>query len=214
MKEGEKVVSEVRSARPDLTTRFERPMPGSARMYLETDVPLIFLDEKYPKNIKLPELISEKIESLEEKYKLNPEIARQLVKEDKINIFNNLIKHSDPQLVGNTLILTVKDIKSRHDLDESKLKDSDFEFVFTSLKDNKISKNSIENILIDIIKGEKIDLNNYKEILDAELEAEIKKIIKNNPNANTSKLMGVIMDRYRGLVSGKKVMEILQKLKK
>ncbi len=211
--QGLKVSPEVRNANLDGTTSFLRPMPGASRMYPETDIPPIKITKNMLAMIKLPELIMEKVINLRKKYSINQDIARQLVKENKLELFNKLLRFNvDPSLIANTLILTVKDIKSRHNLNVNKLKDSDFEFIFKNLSERKISKNAIENILIDIIKGEKIELSKYKELSDEELEKEIKKIIEQNKNANIGALMGIIMAKYRGRVEGKKVMDILKKL--
>ena len=52
IKQGKKLKEEVRKAEPDLTTSFLRPMPGSARMYPETDVPPIKIEKKYVEKLK------------------------------------------------------------------------------------------------------------------------------------------------------------------
>ncbi|HDP74228.1 MAG TPA: Glu-tRNA(Gln) amidotransferase subunit GatE, partial [Candidatus Woesearchaeota archaeon] len=54
----ESVPEEVRQARPDGSSSFMRPMPGSARMYPETDVPYIITDLS---DIFRPKPITEKI---------------------------------------------------------------------------------------------------------------------------------------------------------
>src|SRR3989338_7653066 len=64
LKKKQKIKSEVRKANPDGMTEFLRPMPGSARMYPETDINLIELKDTLIKSIKLPELIAEKVEKL------------------------------------------------------------------------------------------------------------------------------------------------------
>ncbi|MEW6063121.1 MAG: Glu-tRNA(Gln) amidotransferase subunit GatE [Nanoarchaeota archaeon] len=210
----QKLRPEVRKANEDLTTTFLRPMPGSSRMYPESDHHLIFITEKMLSELKLPELIVEKTLKLAKKYKISSELATQLIKENKQQLFESLVKLKvDPSLVANTLILMLKDIKSRYNLDTNKLNEGDLEFLFKNITQNKISKNAIENVLIDMVKGKKIDLANYKEIPETQLIKEIKKLIWENTEAQINALMGIIMDKYRGRVDGKRVMELLQKLK-
>jgi len=211
----QKIRPEVRKANENLTTTFLRPMPGSFRMYPESDHPLIPVTEKMLSELKLPELTIEKTLKLAKKYKISSELATQIIKENKQQLFESLVKLKvNPSLVANTLILVLKDIKSRHNLDTSKLSENNLEFLFKNIAQNRISKNAIENVLIDIVKGEKIEFSKYKEISESQLKKEIKKLIEENKEASINALMGMIMDKYRGRVDGKKVMEFLSVLLK
>ena len=52
---------EVRNVLPDATTKFMRPLPGSARMYPETDLPLLKISRDFINGVKktLPRLIGD-----------------------------------------------------------------------------------------------------------------------------------------------------------
>ena len=75
---GEKLKSEVRNAKPDGTSEFLRPMPGSERMYPETDISSILITQELLKDIKKPELLTEKIIKIEKKYSITYEYAREI----------------------------------------------------------------------------------------------------------------------------------------
>lgn len=213
IKQGKKISAEVRKANEDFSTSFLRPLPGASRMYPETDHEIIKIPRDHIAKIKLPELLSDKITRYARSYKISEEIAKILIAENE-PMFGNLVskfKKINPSIIASTLVLTIKDIKTRLKLDTDKLTENDFEEVFMYLNENKISKEAIPNILEERIKGHKIDIGKFKAISDNELEAEIKKIISNNKGASVNAIMGAVMALYRGKVSGQKVMELIKK---
>ena len=107
-----------------------------------------------------------------------------------------------------------KEIKTRFNLDSSKLKNDDFEEILDYLNKGKISKEAIIGLLIKKIKKEKIDLSHFEAISEKDLEKEIKKIIEEKPGLNVSAYMGLVMAKHRGKVDGKTVMEMLKALVK
>src|SRR3989344_1073872 len=113
VREKGKMKEEVRMVQEDLSTKFLRPMPGAARMYVETDVPVFKISKELLKNIKKPVLLSEKVQELEKKYQLHTEIAKELV-EEHLALFEELVlKFHHPELIAKTLVLTLRDLKSR-----------------------------------------------------------------------------------------------------
>ena len=203
---------EVRKAEEDITTSFLRPMPGAARMYVETDLPLILITKERLNKIKLPELISNKIENLEEIYNLQPELAREIIKKEiDFEHFISQYRNIDANTIARILIEIPKEIKSRLNLDSSKLLETDFHNILQLLDENKIPKNSVIDILSDIIRFGKVDLNKYKLVSEKELELEIKKIIDSNKSASFSALMGEAMKKFKGKADPKKVSELINK---
>lgn len=197
--------SEVRKANADLTTSYMRPMPGSARMYVETDVPNVKI-KPLLKGLEKVELISEKTKKLEEKG-IPAELARELVKE-KINIED--YKYKDLNFVARVLIEMPKEIEKRFEL-KVKLNKTDFDEVLEKYFRKEISKEAVFEILVEKVKGNKVNYSKYRVVSSDDLEKEIKEIIKKNKDAPINALMGIIMNKYRGKVDGKKVMEILKK---
>lgn len=213
IKKGKKVKEEVRKVNEDFTSSYLRPLPGAARMYPETDIPYIKVDEKELKIIKLPKLITEKVISLEKEYKISKDVAKELISLD-FNAYVKKFRKIKPKIIAQVLIEIPKDIKKRHKLDVNKLRDKDFDFVLNALSKNEISKGAVPEVFIEIIKGKKPSLKKYKIISDKVLEKEIKKIVKKNKDASIKALMGIIMKKYKGRLDGKKVVRLLKKMVK
>ena len=210
IQKGEKLKSEVRNAKPDGTSEFLRPMPGAERMYPETDIPTIDITPEMMSKIRLPELIIEKTLNLEKKYNINSEYAKEIL-EREINFDKFLIKGLDNNFVAKVLIDIPKEIKSRLNLDSSKLKDSDFLLVLNEISKGAPRQAAID-MLADIIKDGKLNVKKYKGVSDKELESDIKGIIAKNKGASINALVGEIMKKYHGKVEGKKVVDLIKKL--
>ena len=109
IKKGKKVESHVRKAESDFSTSYLRPMPGAARMYPETDIPKI--NTPSSKDIKIPELLDDKAEGYEKKYKLPQGYGKEII---KLGIdFDSLAKNNDGRILADFLITIPKDLKKR-----------------------------------------------------------------------------------------------------
>ena len=214
LKNGKKIDKEVRKAEADFTTSFMRPMPGAARMYPETDVRTIRITKQMLDMIKIPELVTEKAVKLEQKYKLNADTASEIVKigiEAEFLIYVVKYKNLEPMTIARVHIEMPKELKSRLNLDVSKLHDKDFDEVLDYLDSGKISKEAVIEILSKKIKGEKIDLKHFEAVDAKDVEAEVKKLIKEKPGLTVGGYMGLLMAKYRGKVDGKVLSSLLQK---
>ena len=212
-KKGKKPEKEVRKAEPDFTTSFLRPLPGAARLYPETDVAPIKIEKSYIEQLKkqLPKLLSHKAEELEKKHKISKELAKELINNET---FEKLIKKFgklESSLVANILVNVPKEIKTRFDLDISKLKDEHFEEILDYLNKGKIAKEAVIDLLVKKINNEKIDFDKFASVSDKDLEKEIKKLIEDKKDLSIGAYMGILMSKYRGKVDGKKIMELLKK---
>lgn len=204
-----KVKPEVRRVEKDGSTSFMRPMPGSARMYPETDVRPVVVGRTLLGSVKIPELIDEKILRYE-KY-LSSDVARSLVKSG-IEFEDYLGYELDKKLIANVLVEVPKDLKSRFKVDY-KFGDGDYKFVLDALEKKEISKDAVGSVMLDISKG-KYDLSKYKLVGDKEIEAFVKKVVKKNKDLSVGGVMGDVMKKYGGRVDGKKVAEIVKKVRK
>ena len=88
-----KLIGEVRNALSNGNTEFLRPMPGSARMYPETDLPLLRISREIINEAKrtLPKLRQELRKELTRKGLREDEI-RILLKQNKLEEFEVLLK--------------------------------------------------------------------------------------------------------------------------
>ncbi|HLC59909.1 MAG TPA: Glu-tRNA(Gln) amidotransferase subunit GatE [Candidatus Nanoarchaeia archaeon] len=213
---GKKLQKEVRKAEQDFSSSFLRPMPGAHRLYPETDVLPANVPKKYLEELKkkLPKLLSHKTEEFERKYGLPNQMAKEIIAYDNFELLVKTFSKIDPFTIANTLVNIPKEIKTRFNMDSSKLTQKDFEEILSYLNEGKISKEAILDLLIKKIKNEKIDLTHFESVSDEELENEIKKIISEKPNLNIGAYMGLVMSKHRGKVDGKKIMEILKRYAK
>jgi len=201
------LVLEVRKANQDTTTTFLRPMPGAARMYPETDTVPIIPDVK---NIKLPELIEDKIKRFEKDFNINNDLSTQLVKSG-LDFEMHMKRHKNisPKFIADTLINTPKEIKKRYnkEIDVEPL----LEKILIKLDKGEISKEAVFEIFVEIANGKTPDYSKYKSIDKKEIEKEVIKIIKDNSGAPFGALMGIVMSRFRGKVDGKVISELIKK---
>ncbi len=197
-----KVTEEVRRVNDNLESDFMRPMPGASRMYVETDIPEINV-KSLVKEVKLPKLISEYVKELVKKG-LNESLANEIIKKD-INLEDYKL---DPRLVAYVLIEKPKEIKRRFKLE---VKRENLDRVLELLEGKKINKEIIVDVLIDL-ENDKFDISNYKKIDTKVIEDEVKNLISNGLSVKA--MMGILMGKYKGKVSGKELVEIIKKNEK
>jgi Glu-tRNA(Gln) amidotransferase subunit E-like FAD-binding protein len=218
--ENEKVkwVPEVRNALADGNTKFLRPMPGEARMYPETDIPLVKISPEFIEEIKnnLPKLRTDLISELIRKG-VNEEYAGLLVKEGKLDEFNELsLTEVDFNIIAKLLVLYPKEVSSHENVPlnevEERLNPLKKE-ILMALRDSKINEGSIKSVIADIDKGipfeEIVNKNNPED--KSEIENAIKEIIAEKPNLSAGAYMGLLMQKFKGKVEGKELMEMLKK---
>lgn len=194
---------EVRNALPDGTTEFLRPMPGAARMYPETDVPLLKISKQLIDETKknLPKLTSEHKSFLDD-FGLNEELVKLLLKQNKVEDFKTLVQeHNNPNLVAKMLTL----FQPEKEIEIDKLEE-----ILEGIEKKKISENDVKNIMQKISEGK--SLKEASEKSDINLKEEAKKIIKEKPGLSQGAYMGLLMGKFKGQVSGKEVSDILREL--
>ncbi|MEK6901756.1 MAG: Glu-tRNA(Gln) amidotransferase subunit GatE, partial [Nanoarchaeota archaeon] len=205
------VPPEVRKANADGTTSFMRPMPGAARMYPETDVPLIRPDVQ---NIQLPELLEEKVIRYQKTMGLGKDLAEFVAKSDQGHLFEELVQAHPaikPAFIAETLTSTLLDIKRQYNLDPEILTENHFRSVFQYLAQDKIHKDIVLDVLIDMIKST-FDIKKYAQLGTEEIHNALKEIVMKNKNAPFSALMGIAMKQLAGKASGQFISEHLRKI--
>ncbi|MCD4666719.1 Glu-tRNA(Gln) amidotransferase subunit GatE [archaeon] len=197
-----KVEKEVRNINKDFTSKFLRPMPGSARMYPETDHPII-LTKDYIKELQDINLIIDKEKELVKKYDLRRDVSKEL---SKINFEDYLKKYKklDSKLIAKVLVDVKKDFKSRHKINV----DDYLDLVLDYLNKGDINEFAVEDVLLDLSKGKKIIFNKYKKINMDAVKKEIKKL--KNRKLSDKAIMGLLMKEYKGRISGKELFDLIK----
>jgi len=214
------VKEETRTANPDGTTRFTRPLPGGARMYVETDILPILVDEKTIQRIKknLPEPWTKKLVRFREQFKLSEELSKQILGSDYLDLFESIIKkfNVNPSIVANVFVSTLKDLRKREEAPVENLTDEDFEELFELLDKGKIVKESIPSILLYKSKNPNILMNDcikklgLETIGEKELREIVKDVIKMNMDKPVEKIIGIVMSKVRGRVKSEDVIKTVK----
>ncbi len=210
----EGVNSEVRKANPDGTSSYLRPMPGSSRMYPETDIKPISPEAK---GIEMPELLKQKAEKYE-KLGVSKDLAQQMSKSRFSGEFEKLTskhKNIEPLFIATTILNAPKEIRKRYNLN-SELTMSEIELLFENINSKKITKEAVFEIILENAKGMPLKeaISKYILLTDKELEEKIGRIILENKGIPFNALIGKAMELLRGKAEGKKIVEIVKKLSK
>lgn len=206
----EGIPREVRKANEDGSTSYLRPLPGGARMYPETDV----MPKKMDFDVELPELIEDKAARYEKDYGLASDLAKDMAKSEFYELFERLCedKNLKPGYVAEVLVSFPAELTRDYEGAEPGLvQEEDLESIFTAVSKGEIAKSSVMDVIVDLARGEELDLLKYKIISEEELEEEIKRIVKDNEGAPTGAIMGKVMQKFQSKADGKKVNELVKK---
>jgi glutamyl-tRNA(Gln) amidotransferase subunit E len=201
---------EVRNAKDDGTSVFLRPMPGSSRMYPETDIPTII-----PGKIKveMPELITDKVARFEKEYSLPAQVAKELVFEPNFEILVKKYPQVKTMLIAESLASYPKEIKTLHNLDVDV--DRYIDKILSKVDSGDLDASSVKEVLIAVAKGTELSraLDNFKMADESELAEFITSTISKHPQLNTNAVMGFVMKQYRGKYPGSRILELIKKFK-
>ncbi|MBR2348882.1 MAG: Glu-tRNA(Gln) amidotransferase subunit GatE [Candidatus Methanomethylophilaceae archaeon] len=223
------VPEETRDPLPDGTSKYSRPLPGAARMYPETDVPPITITAERMQNVRdnLPELPEEMEKRLVSQYGINAQQAKQVVREDKIDMFEALASMEGMSSVAaSTLLYTFSELEAA-DVDTSKLDQARMTELFGMLIEGAFAKEALPAILKEMaVSGAKpkdalsklgleaVDESEAVAII-AGIVAERADFVKSKGMGAVGPLMGPVMGALKGKLDGKRVSDILsQEIKK
>ena len=218
---GKKNSAEVRNCLPDGTTEFLRPIPGAARMYPETDLPLLHISRDFINDVKknLPKLRGE-ISGELRKQGLTDEMIKLLFKQSKVEEYTELYEISgNPKLISKMILLFPKEIakkekKSVEEVEEILSRDV-LIFVAEAVYKDKISERDVKHVLEKIVSG--VPAKNAIKLDKKDLvgvEEEIMKIVKAKPGLSPNAYMGLVMKDFKGQISGDEAKKIIEKFLK
>lgn len=212
--------AEVRNALPDGSSEFLRPMPGSDRMYPETDLPLLKISRDMINEIKktLPRLKSD-VEAELKRKGLSEDNIKLLFKMNRVDEFKRLLGTVDnTQLIAKILLMYPKEIASKLGMKFDKVENILGDYygdILLALNKKKIHESDIKDILTKLARGVEFKEAIKIEKADhSEIEEKIMKIIKEKPGLNANAYMGLVMKEFKGKVDGKTAMQIINKFLK
>jgi len=221
------IPKETRRALPNGSSAFMRPLPGAARMYPETDVPPVGIDEERLKAIKsqLPETFEHRKARYMETYGLNDELADKIARDMNFSLFEHIMetyRTIPPTLVVRTLTDTIAEL-IQEGIDVDQLEDHLFMEIFKHLAATAFGKEAVPDILRFLAsKPETSVAQAINEIGLSVNMGEVEKLIQDIVNAKrdfiqekgaraVGPLMGVVMKELRGKVDGKLINDLVAK---
>ncbi len=215
------VVPEVRKALENCYTEYMRPMPGSARMYPETDIPFTYVDEERLSELEVPETIEGRISKLRA-LGANEQQSMQLLNTGYDVIFEELVGgFGEARIVLRMLNNTIPELEDKG-LDTSNIDLKILGGILAEYKKGRFGKEAIPDILGEICRERKevrevVKALGLKEVELREVELFIKRLIEESEEMIKEEgrrafrpLMGRVMEEYRGKIDGKVLSEMLK----
>jgi glutamyl-tRNA(Gln) amidotransferase subunit E len=205
-------------------SKYARPLPGSGRLYPESDVPPFFLDKKFVSSIEMPKTLMERHDEMirdMKKMGIKESIARALVTYRNVNSedtktvieYSRMFPKVDANIIAKMVIEMPKELKTRFKLDK-KIDRQAYVSVLDALNKMEIPQDSILYIFVEHLTGKSIEesIGKYRTVSDSELKKIISDVVKGSKDKKESVLMGMIMQKVRGRVDGKKVARMLREM--
>jgi glutamyl-tRNA(Gln) amidotransferase subunit E len=215
------VPEETRKMLDTGSSAYMRPLPGAARMYPETDVLPVIIDDVRWNAVTVPELLTEKAQRFAREYEIDLNYATQLALSEKLPLFERALAEGiKPKLAAFTILSTVTELR-REGVAVEKIADEDYLATWHAVESGKAAKEGIPDLLRGIASGDSFDEVIRKlapTISHQELESLIHTIVTDRSEFVAQKgkaalgpLMGLVMTEVRGSVDGKIVSELLNK---
>ncbi len=208
----EGVPEEVRRALPDGNTTYMRPMPGSARLYPETDVPPFVIDRSMWDSIKLPEMPEDVISRLVG-MGVPTELATILANTGDYRLLDEIVSNtgSDPKLVASTLVNTRRSLR-REGVDVDTITPD----MWVALFSRAIPKEAIESAIKAMATSRDLSvLSSFEGVSEEEARERVHDIVSSIPGLAQKKnpfavAMGEVMKELRGKIDGKLIAKLVR----
>jgi glutamyl-tRNA(Gln) amidotransferase subunit E len=220
------VPAETRAANLEGETTFLRPRPGAARMYPETDIPLIKISDDVLTRLRkeIPEPWEKQVGEFSKKYDLPFQLAEPMFDSERRELFERIVEKTRlaPRYVASALVDTMLAL-SRDGVQVERLDDAVLMNLFDSLSQNKFAKEAFSRVLRQVAANPTVPLEDIlsqvgltkmsvaelARIVDDVLSQNID-LIRSRGLASRSILMGKVMQVARGKVDGRIVNETVE----
>ena len=220
------VPAETRAASADGETSFLRPRPGAARMYPETDIPLIPVssEELAKLRAKIPEPWEAQVMKFAKEYDLPEQLAEPVYDSERRDLFERVVSELKlpPRFVASSLIDTFLSL-SRDGVPVASLNDGRIFEVFSAIVSGRFAKEAFPAVIRQIAANREqsleealaksglgsISREELMKIIDETILQNISLVNAKGANGALSTLMGKVMQRVRGKADGKLVNETL-----
>lgn len=198
------VPEETRNAEQDFTSSYLRPLPGSARMYPETDIqPVNITDERIEElDNNLPDTLEERRERYAEE--IGEELAKQITKSRKLNVFEELKESHDMKLSANLLVNTLPQLED-NGVDTESLSTEDLSYLLDALESEEIKSGELEKAVklsVQAHPEEAVEEIKENRVSDEEIRNSVQEVIDEKQDMIEEQgehaqgaLMGLVMQK-------------------
>ncbi|HDI86531.1 MAG TPA: Glu-tRNA(Gln) amidotransferase subunit GatE [Candidatus Korarchaeota archaeon] len=210
------VPEETRKALPDGNTAFMRPLPGSARMYPETDVLPVVTGPLVREILArgLPEMPDRVISRLVTQYGLTEDLANMLLDDGRIAQFERIVSEISglsSRFVASTLTSTLRGLAGEG-VDVHRIPDSALETTLRLVAEGRLAKEAIPEVFRRLAENPELDPSDLAASLtmsEEELDQIIRRVLEEEREVVQrvgmrafGRLMGKVMSVVRGRVDG------------
>lgn len=216
------VPSETRKVNEDGTTSYQRPLPGSARMYPETDLPPIAIKEEMLSELKeklppKPSVYLKKLMSLG----LTEHMANQMLRSQTLQVFEDAVKSGVEPLFAASCLLNTLPMLRREGANVDSIEDSVLIRGLSMMTEKRVPKDLLSQFIRRLAEGGDVDSSLASIYAGSVGEEEIRSVIREIVNQridfvrkkgkeSVKPLMGIAMEKLRGKAPGSKINEILE----
>lgn len=223
------VPEETRAALDDGTTRYMRPRPGRARMYPETDIPPMPVDEELLREAEklAPEPYEVKLRRLVEKYNLSRDLAEAVLDSEYLPLIEELLAtlsdRLQPSFIASAIVVRMKGLQSEG-VPVENVSDAKIREVMKLIADGRIAKEAFDDVIkflaenpgysveaaVEKLGLERLSTEELEKIVDDIIKANIDEVKRRGERA-MGFIMGKVMAVVRGKAEGRIVASIVQR---
>ncbi len=219
------VPEETRRALPDGCSEYMRPLPGSARMYPETDVPSVAITQDMLAALKMPELFADRSERFVRQYGLSAEQARVMAASPSYPLFEDIMeKYPVSASIAVRAIETIPIELAREGVEISNLTEQHYRDCFALVAQGSVAKEGLTQLLRALAGHPQMTADEAAKAAglagasEADVEKAVRAVVAGKADLVRSKgersigpLMGLVMKELRGKADGAVVSAILKK---
>ncbi len=190
-------------------SKYTRPLPGSGRLYPESDIPAIRIDRKYIGSLALPKTLAEIKKDLARE--IPEEVAGQLVRSKYYPLFEEF-RGFGPAIVASTFLSTFTDLR-RRGFDVGKITKDDMFKIFSLVKKGEVSKDALPMVFEQLASGVDIGevVENFSALPRKELENIVRDVVSRSKDKKEPAIIGIVMQKVRGRADGRLVAELVRR---
>jgi glutamyl-tRNA(Gln) amidotransferase subunit E len=218
------VPEETRRALPNGCSEYMRPLPGSARMYPETDVPAVVITPEMLAGLKMPELFADRSKRYQKDYDLSAEQAFVMAASPNYPLFEEIMKTNLSASIAVRALETIPIELAREGALVSNLTEQHYRDCFALVARGSVAKEGLTDLLRalaahpETTAADAAAAAGLAGVDEAEVEKAVRAIVASKVDLVRSKgersaapLMGLVMKELRGKADGSIVSAILKK---